>query len=1379
MNARRLVLSLLATTLGALAFAVAPALAAAPETPETGKASAVTATTAMLEDGVLNPGAAGEVGEYEYRFRVSETECEGEGSTAPEAAAGSEKEAVPAVDLTNLQPNAHYTFCLIEHNLGGEYSLPSPPEHFTTKPAPPTVASESVPSVTPFEARLEALVNPNNEPTEECEFQYGKTISYGSERACEPGALEGYGEQPVGTVVTGLQAGTTYHYRVLVKDATGSSEGKGEFTTLSVAEPVIESESASAVTASGVTLETTVNPNYQETSCEFQYGTEPLLKTGTKTVPCEPRHLGNGGAVVGAVAPLGGLEPGKPYYYRVLATNATGTTTDPTIERFETAISPQAPEGLKAEPVAATTATLNGVLNPAVVGNAGTYEFFYRESGSECQGEGEMIVSDTMTGTRGQAVDAELAGLIPGRQYTFCLLARNTAGETALSTPPVTFTTLAEPPAITGEYVTKVQETAATLNATVNPGGATTTYRFEYGPAAGSYDVSVPVPDGEIAAGVTPVSVNALATQLQPGTTYHYRILASNTQSPAGGTPGRDQTFTTPAEPGSAPETCPNAQARTEQPYGQALPDCRAYELVSPLDKGDRSAEAVDSRASVSDGPSGPEAAAVAYVSRGSFSEPGQPEPQGSRKENRYIARREVDGWSSQSLTPSSTAREAGRVAFAQLLFTPDLSQGLVFSEYVPLVKDGEPPGYNNLYVADLASSPVSYQTVSNVNPPGLPPYVQGAEVGPENPQPVGGSTELSRVVFQQVADLTPNAEGLRREHVYDWVGGKLSLVDVPPAGTTFEYGALAGAPGRTYPEDSDTWHAVSANGLRVFFMGGEQNTEGATVGVGQLYVRENPEQEQSPEPAGKCTVSSDACTVEVSASQRTGPHGEPDPDPHNSDPESGGDPYPAWYRDASADGSRVFFTSRAELTNDANTGPDDNTANLYEYELSSLPGRPGKLTDLTAPTETEDPEGAAVLGLVTASENAGEENSYVYFVANGVLAHNENANKETAQPGSCRDHENSLTGEHTCSLYVSHYSGGKWETSFIATLVGGDEVGRNDETDWIALEGGTLDADTGPGSHTVRVTPDGTTLAFESERSLTGYDNDPVEPGMGAPGHHCTERGGELSEGDPAVPCREVFVYDAVTGRLVCASCDPSGARPVGPAELGGTEFEAGNGFTPPSVYYLPRNLSEDGGRLFFQTPDALVPHDSDNQPDVYEWEQPGSSAEVAKGESSCTSSSATFSVGGGGCVFPISDVAGDFESRFMDASASGNNVFLATKDQLVPAADADARANVYDVRVGGGFPVVTAPPVCNNGDSCKPPVSPQPSIFAPAGSATFSGLGNPAPVVAPPPPKKATTKTVKCKRGFVKNKRGKCVKRKKPKKHAKRASDDRRASR
>jgi hypothetical protein len=94
-------------------------------------------------------------------------------------------------------------------------------------------------------------------------------------------------------------------------------------------------------------------------------------------------------------------------------------------------------------------------------------------------------------------------------------------------------------------------------------------------------------------------------------------------------------------------------------------------------------------------------------------------------------------------------------------------------------------------------------------------------------------------------------------------------------------------------------------------------------------------------------------------------------------------------------------------------------------------------------------------------------------------------------------------------------------------------------------------------------------------------------------------------------------------------------------------------------------------------------------------------------------------------GCVYPISDVAGDNASHFMDASQNGDDVFIATADQLVPA-DTDTRVDVYDVRVEGGFPVVVPPPACTNGDSCKGPAAAQPGVFGAPASATFSGSEN-----------------------------------------------------
>jgi len=1369
--------SLCASVLASLAFTVAPAsaLAAGPEAPRTEPAVGVTATAATFE-GVVSPEASAfpvEAGTYEFLYEESETSCEGGGHApaSPVMYLGVEPERV-AQAVTGLKPGVTYTVCLRAETAGGK--TVGAPVTFTTVAVPKTEAVTLVGSTT---ATFNGKLTPLNEKVETEYFFY---YNFREEPACNfeqaTGAVDagtGMGStDSVSMLVGGLEPGEKYTVCLAAYNTLGAFEVDPSSppihfeTKPAPPEVVTGSESAAPVTPDEEALGAQVNANNQETTYTFEYSLKAKGETlegaittlnGAAAIPPEPF----GAQPVSVPAP--GLVQNTTYYYRVTAENAAHEKAAAgKVEHFTTLL--ETPETLPATTVTSSAATLNGVLSPNATaqGEAGTYEFAYRQSPSECQGEGGKTApmpAEVALGGK-EAVSAVLTGLPPDATYTYCLLERSAANATAVGAA-VTFTTRGA--GISEEYVSEVEASAAILHAQINPNESSTSYHFEYDttPYTSSAAHGTSLPSGGIPAGTSPVPVSVQLQSLSPGITYYYRVVAVSELASGDFETfdGPDKTLTTNAAPSATAETCPNAQARTEQPYGQALPDCRAYELVSPLKKNDRGVEAIDSRASVSDQASGPEASAVAYISRGSFAN-----PRGATEYGRYISRRGADGWLTQGVTPLSVAFEPVPVAFAELLFTPDLSTGLVFSQDVPLVS-GEEAGYDGLYVADLASTPVSYQMVTNVNPRYAPYEEQ--QVG--YPSAVGVSTDLSHVAFQQVGNLTVNAEGTNG-HVYEWAGGKLSLVDVPPAGTKFEYGDQAGAPGNFgLPRYGDTWHAVSADGLRVFFTAGSEGNGGNQGLVGQLYVRENPEQEQSPEPAGKCTVSSDACTVEVSASQRTNTKGEPEPDPNG--------PQPAYFRDANAEGTRVFFTSRAELTSEANTD-EDKTANLYEYDFDKPEGK--QLTDLTVNAEAN---GAAVLGLVTASENVGEENSYVYFVANGVLASNENANKETAQRGNCKQGEEELTGERTCNLYVAHYDGGSWKTKFIATLTGGS--GENsgsellgDERDWVGYEGGTLGYDTGPESHTARVTPNGAMLAFESERSLTGYDNEPVEPGAGENEYKCTEGGSGITKSNLAVPCREVYLYDAVTGKLVCASCDPSGARPVGAAELGGQER---SGLLPASVYYLSRNLSENGGRLFFQSSDALVPHDSNRRLDVYEWEQPASPAEAAKAENSCTFSSPTFSASSGGCVFPISDVAGDFKSKFVDASASGDNVFIATEDQLVPEADADSRANVYDARVGGGFPVTTPRPPCNNGDSCKPPVSSQPGVFGAPASATFFGPGNPTPAGggASNPQKKTTKKTVRCKKGLVKNGKGKCVKRKKPKKNAKRPGNDRRASR
>ena len=178
-------------------------------------------------------------------------------------------------------------------------------------------------------------------------------------------------------------------------------------------------------------------------------------------------------------------------------------------------------------------------------------------------------------------MSAELTALQPGATYTYCLLERNAAGQQAAISAPETFTTLSAAPEITAEFASNIQETGVILNAQINPDGAATEYHFEYDTTP--YTSTAPhgtsiTEEGEntevnIGSGTSAVSVEVTLKNLTPGATYYYRVLATNSQSPAGGTPGLGKTFTTTAAPGSEPpQNCENEQRRAEQPFALALP---------------------------------------------------------------------------------------------------------------------------------------------------------------------------------------------------------------------------------------------------------------------------------------------------------------------------------------------------------------------------------------------------------------------------------------------------------------------------------------------------------------------------------------------------------------------------------------------------------------------------------------------------------------------------------------------------------------------------------------------------------------------------------------------------------------------------------------
>jgi hypothetical protein len=205
--------------------------------------------------------------------------------------------------------------------------------------------------------------------------------------------------------------------------------------------------------------------------------------------------------------------------------------------------------------VADTTATVNGTVNPE--GAATTYQFQYGTSTSYGS-TSPATPADAGSGTTAVSESANLTGLTAGTTYHYRIVATNSAGTTNGS--DMTFTTTGgtaqQAPAVTTNAASGVTDTAAALNGTVNPEGDATTYQFDYGTTT-SYGSSVPVPAGSAGTGTTAVTETANVTGLQPSTTYHYRIEATNS---AGTTLGADQTFTTLASGGGGGQVAFDAQ---------------------------------------------------------------------------------------------------------------------------------------------------------------------------------------------------------------------------------------------------------------------------------------------------------------------------------------------------------------------------------------------------------------------------------------------------------------------------------------------------------------------------------------------------------------------------------------------------------------------------------------------------------------------------------------------------------------------------------------------------------------------------------------------------------------------------------------------------
>ena len=1045
-------------------------------------------------------------------------------------------------------------------------------------------------------------------------FQYGQTGALGSETSLQ---ASGVGEEKVSATLSGLKAGTIYYYRVVAEDENGGNVGAiREFQTLAAVEGV-STGPVQDLKPESATLTGSLTPGGVDAHYRFQWGT--TREYGREDPVAPGTDAGSGIEAVSAEAVLEGLSPNTTYHYRILAENSFGTS----YGEDRSFTTPGAPR-IESEPASGVgheEATIHAKIDPDQLSSS--YHVQYGEtSGYGSEAPGASIGS----GSEPVPVSVTLSALKLGVTYHFRVIAENEAGIT--TGPDQTFTTLASA-SIDATYATAVSSNEATLHTLISPLGNDTHYYFQYGTQDCEADPSactdVPAPAGEdIGSGETDREGSQQLTGLSPNTTYYYRVLASNS---LGTSEGPERTFTTAS---------------------QVLPDGRAWEMVTPPDKGAAPVEALTREGGwilASDGGD-----SLTYLVDGALG--GDAQGNRSPEMQQVLATRTASGWRSQDIaTPNEKAQGvAPGHAPEYQFFTPDLSTALV----EPAGTSPEPPLAPGVKQAtaylrdDSAGTYLPLVTEANTAP--------GTEFGGEV-QFLNATPDLSHVVLSSKLALTGtgSAPGL-----YEWAEGRLQLVSVLADGRPAK-GLVELGYSHTLAK------AVSSDGSRIVWTTVEEEPK-----LGHLYVRDSAREE----------------TVQVDAAQ-----GAPEPKGTGT----------ARFQSASSDGQRIFFTDRQRLTPDSTAEPLTGEEDLYECQIIEAAGKLAcDLKDLTV--DPNEGEHANVQGSVLATS---EDGGALYLVARGVLASNENGNAEA--PVNGRD-----------NLYELRFNGAEWSTTFIAAL------STEDSPEWEAAKL----ADTA--YVTARVSPDGRYFAFMSAAPITGYDN--VDSSPAAKGARD----------------EEVYLYDSATASLRCVSCAATGVQPSGVLdtvesgeglglvvdrrEIWVGHWLAGNipGWTAqslpppgqPGALYQSRYLNDEG-RLYFNSPDDLVPAASNGKEDVYEYEP--------SGVGSCQSAS-------GGCVSLISGGSSAHESAFMEATPDGSNVFFLTEARLL-SQDTDTAFDIYDARECTGIsPCLTPPPVkeagCSETATCRP-AEPAQIIPVPTGTVDFSGPGN--RVYQAPPAKRA----------------------------------------
>ncbi len=502
------------------------------------------------------------------------------------------------------------------------------------------------------------------------------------------------------------------------------------------------------------------------------------------------------------------------------------------------------------------------------------------------------------------------------------------------------------PPEILAQFATSVDRSGAVLSAEINPHFWTNTrFYIQYGTgkcSEGGCGSVKPLPPGALLstkpAGNEVESPGVFLEGLEPGTTYHYRFVAES----SGGGPvrgiggkvgvdGEESSFTTyPIQALKA--DCPNQAFRTG--FSAPLSDCRAFEMVSPIDKNNGDIKTLlnitgyntNLEQSSLDGDK------LTYSSFRAFAD-----PQSGAYTMQYLANREDGvGWSSKAINPPSAhagAEQAINLDAVYRAFSTDLCIGWLVVAAEPVLDPRATEGYRQLYRRDDCGSG-GYEALVGVEPTVKPT--------PFNLELQGASADGKAAILRVKDKLTEDAASGAWQTYYA-SNGELHLICVLPSGSSNGGGCSGGTSTRggasitgdpnasELNRTASVANAISADGSRVYW------TDSAKMesGPGKVYLRLNPSEEQSEVEAGECTEAEKACTVKVSETAST---------------------KAARFLGASPDGEKALF----EVTEGTQKG------NLYKFEA-------GESTLIAKGS----------LGVAGTSEDL----SHVYFVSEEALA--------------------------------------------------------------------------------------------------------------------------------------------------------------------------------------------------------------------------------------------------------------------------------------------------------------------------------------------------------------------------------------------------------